>query len=252
MATAAVIGLGNMGREHKAAYIDEGLDYRRNPRKTDFLSICTPDHCHAPDVIKGLRRGQKVFSEKPVCTTSTDFKAIRDLAIPDRLGCNFPLRFTKKFQRLKRLIEMDGFGEVYYVQGTYHWGRREKLQTTWRRDDDYSFMLGGGIHMIDLVKFLFPGEMKALGPSLRNSAVQVGALRINSGVLCQIVADFGSNRGDHWHRIEIRGTKSHLSVTNHAPTDKTAALRAFIHGKGSPTTVEILQVMECALILARK
>ena len=244
-----------MGREHRAVYEEEGIDLLQSSAgAVDFVSICTPDHLHSQDVISSLRRGEKVFCEKPICTTTANFGAIKDLAtrFPDRLGCNFPLRYLKTFKRLKRLIEAGTLGEIYFVQATYHWGRRDRLESTWRADSDYSFMLGGGIHMIDLVKFLFPGDLKALGPAIENKSVQIGAIRINQVALCQIVADFGSNRGDHWHRIELRGTKSHLSVTNHRPTDKRAALRAFIRGEASPTTPEILEVMECALNLAHR
>lgn len=252
--SATIIGLGAMGREHMAAYEAEGVEVQMKSNNTDFVSICLPDHLHGAHVMKALRRGQKVFCEKPLCTDTTDFKAICEFAgrFPDRLGCNFPLRFTKKFRRLKRLVEQNTLGEVYFVQATYHWGRRSKLDSTWRADSDYSFMLGGGIHMVDLVNFLFPGGMTALGPAFTNNSVQCGGLRLDSGTLCQIVADFGSNRGDHWHKIELRGTKSHLSVTNHRPTDKQAALRAFIRGAPSPTTMEILNVMECALNLANR
>lgn len=253
MATATIIGLGNMGREHMAAYEAEGVEVRLNSSDTDFVSICLPDHLHGAHVMKALRRGQKVFCEKPLCTTTRELEAIeRSLACFTDIGCNFPLRYVKKFRRLKRLIEQGILGEVYFVQATYHWGRRSRLDSTWRADSDYSFMLGGGIHMIDLVNFLFPGKMTALGPAFTNNSVQCGGLRLDSGTLCQIVADFGSNRGDHWHKIELRGTKSHLSVTNHRPTDKRAALRAFIRGAPSPTTPEILNVMECVLNLANR
>lgn len=261
MPSATIVGLGNMGREHRAVYEEEGFEVHLDSKKTDYVSICLPDHLHGAHVIKCLRRGQKVFVEKPVCTSDTEFLPIFDYVLrhPDSLGCNFPLRFQKKFQRLKRLVEQDALGDIYYVQATYHWGRREKLDTTWRADAQYSFMLGGGIHMIDLVKWLFPGKMEVLGRNFANNSVQIGALRLNSGALCQvaqrplaqIVADFGSNRGDHWHKIELRGTKSHLTVTNHRPTDKRAGLRAFLRGEPNPTSSEILDVMECALNLAK-
>lgn len=250
--TATVIGMGTMGREHYAAYQEAGIRVNLNSTSTDYVSICLPDHLHGLHAIKCLRRGQKVFVEKPLCTSLADLRTIEDLLNrgSGTIGCNFPLRFSKKFQRLKRLIEAGTLGDIYYVQATYHWGRRDKLESTWRKNSDYSIMLGGGIHMIDLVKYLFPGKMEPIGSTITNSSVQIGALRLDMGALCQIVADSGSNRGDHWHKIELRGTKSRLTVTNQRPTDKQAGLRVFLAGEPNPTTSEILEVMECALKLA--
>lgn len=245
---ASVIGeTGHMGQIHRAVHDELATD-------SDFVSICTPDHLHAQDVIQALKQGRKVFCEKPLCTTRADFKAIQGLVDQGNgtLGCNFPLRFNKQFRRLKTAIENDVFGQIYYLEATYHWGRRDRLATSWRAGTDYSYMLGGGIHMIDLVKWLFPATFKPLGPAFHNNSVQIGAIRINDGALCQIVADFGSNRGDHWHEIRVRGTKTCLTVRNHAQTDKTAALRAFISGEPTPNCSEILEVMDCALTLANR
>ena len=59
------------------------------------------------------------------------------------------------------------FGKIYYFEGDYLYGRLNKLLNGWRgKDKKYSVMLGGGIHMIDLmVLFLgnFPVEVISSG-----------------------------------------------------------------------------------------
>ena len=49
-------------------------------------------------------------------------------------------------------IRAGKFGEIYYFEGDYLYGRVNKLNYGWRgKDPNYSVTLGGGIHLIDLM-----------------------------------------------------------------------------------------------------
>lgn len=283
--TAAIIGLGNMGREHLVAYGAAGIevthvcdfqfvkpefdflqstdDWREVIGKTDFLSVASYDHCHAEQVIAGLEAGQAVFCEKPLCLTMDDFgliegmmEALEELKtryprpnyypFTQRLGVNYPLRHVEKFKQLRRDIEDGKFGDIYFISATYHYGRRHKLDE-WRADQPYSKMMGGGIHMADLVRWMTEEYLEFPDHPLQHGPVARGDFQIPHG-FAQIIADFGSDRGDHWHEISIRGTKAEITVRNTDPTDKQACLKDFIAGYDDPT---IFDVTEACLKMSR-
>ena len=71
------------------------------------------------------------------------------------LSTNLPLRRSPRFVRLRELIAGGELGELFHLEGDYDYGRRHKLTDGWRgRIPYYSVMLGGGIHMIDLLTWV--------------------------------------------------------------------------------------------------
>ena len=71
------------------------------------------------------------------------------------LSTNLPLRRSPRFVRLRDLIAGGELGELFHLEGDYDYGRRHKLTDGWRgRIPYYSVMLGGGIHMIDLLTWV--------------------------------------------------------------------------------------------------
>ena len=281
--TAAIIGLGAAGTQHIAAYEAAGVEvthlcdlYRQkmwrtkskvpaltlaaNWRsvigKTDFLSIASYDHCHAEQVIAGLAAGQKVFCEKPLCLSLEELIQIKKtarschLSAPSgvveavfaRLGVNYPLRHVDLFKALKRDIEAGWFGDIYFISATYHWGRRHKMGE-WRGENPYSMMMGGGIHMVDLVRWMSGESFECCMPLGFDDSWCMGIHTLGT-----IHVDSGSDRGDHWHEITIRGTKFEATVRNEAPTDKQACLKEFIAGYDDPT---IFEVTEACLRMSR-
>ena len=68
-----------------------------------------------------------------------------------KLSSNMVLRTNSRFRKFKEDNAEGNFGEVYYIEGDYFWGRYNKL-IGWRAEMDfYSIILGAAIHMIDLV-----------------------------------------------------------------------------------------------------
>ena len=53
------------------------------------------------------------------------------------------------------MINNNLFGNIYYFEGDYNYGRLKKITSGWRgKIPFYSITLGGGSHIIDLSKFL--------------------------------------------------------------------------------------------------
>lgn len=250
-----------MGCIHGAVYQSMGIKYKcYDPvvetgftedcviEQADIVSICSPDNFHTDQICKALAAGKDVFCEKPLCHTPDELDRIKAAyeESPGRLGCNFPLRYQPCFVEAKRKI--NDLGEIYLVEADYEWGRRDKMQG-WRGDMEYNIVMGGGLHMIDLVMWITEAGIKSwdMDEQHYHALVAVCTFRLKNdiGAVFKLTCDFGGNK-QHMHRLRICGTRDSLYIENTDPTDKQQGLRDFIDGKG-PTAEEIFRVHEIGL-----
>ena len=130
---------------------------------------------------------------------------------------NFVLRESEILKKIYKQVKKGEFGKIYYFEGDYLYGRLNKLLNGWRgKDKKYSVMLGGGIHMIDLmVLFLgdFPIEVISSGNKIvtkntkfSNCDLAISNFKFKNGALAKISANFGCVH-NHQHVIKIFGTK---------------------------------------------
>jgi len=216
--TATVIGAnGRMGQEHVAAYRACGVelidfDVAGNDG-CNIVSIASPDRTHAGYVTESLEGGCHVFCEKPLYTSfSHGFAVKRCLDKHNKhLVQNFPLRHVDYFKSLKR----EDFGEIYRIDAAYNWGRTEKLYEGWRKEDpNYSLVMGGLIHMVDLILWLTGLNMEiisAIGvnksaPDFPNYDTVMAQCRLSNGGICNLTIDGGSGILQHSHSLRIVGT----------------------------------------------
>jgi predicted dehydrogenase len=123
---------------------------------------------------------------------------------------------SPRFRSLYADIAAGRLGDIFYVEADYNNGRLYKLAEGWRgRIKDYSVMLGGGIHMIDLVLWLTGQrvvEVSAMGGSFNSRQIgiepndlSVALLRLRNGALAKVAANFGCVE-PHFHRLTVYGT----------------------------------------------
>jgi predicted dehydrogenase len=109
-------------------------------------------------------------------------------------------------------------GRVYCIEADYVYGRLSKLTEGWRgRIPGYSVMLGGGIHMVDLVLWITrerPVEVMAYGSGLASRGTTfsgndlvLALLRFDSGLTVKVGANFASVH-PHFHRVVVYGTEA--------------------------------------------
>lgn len=259
---AAILGMGAMGQVHKQAYEAAGVEvvatydpkqdgrYRgckrihkkadgygmaaQTIKDADIVSICSTDDVHAAQVIQALDMNKHVFCEKPLCHTRREFEAIKAAYEPKKrrcaLGMNFPLRWHKPFVEAKLRILRGELGDIYLVQAEYNYGRRHKMTDGWRgKYPDYSVVMGGGIHLLDIMDWL--GVPAAVGRSF--SPTRDPWLRRCRGALkdhgtFKMTCDFTGD-GDHFRHLRICGTSDNLTIDDREPTDKGRALREFLY-----------------------
>jgi predicted dehydrogenase len=190
---------------------------------TDFDLVCIAsyDADHAGQILRALQDGRHVFAEKPLTTRFEDTAAIRAALSANpgvRLSSNTVLRLSPRFVELHADIRAGRLGEIYAVEGDYNYGRLWKLTEGWRgRDPDYSVILGGGIHMADLVLWLTGDrvvEVFAAGTRIasRSSAfpgddTAMALLRFSNGAIGKLSSNYGCVE-PHFHRLLVYGTEA--------------------------------------------
>jgi len=189
--------------------------------QVDAVSIATPDDQHAEQVLAALDAGKHVFVEKPMCLSVDDARRIRAVlqARPElALTSNLPLRGSPRFQRVRGMMQAGEFGDVYHIEADYFYGRRSKLVDGWRgRIPGYSVVLGGAVHMIDLVRWLSGKEVRevfaygsrliAERAGLNVNDHVVALLKLQGGMTAKVSANFGCMR-QHAHGVSVFGSKA--------------------------------------------
>jgi predicted dehydrogenase len=125
----------------------------------DAISICVPNHLHAPVAIAALKSGKHVLCEKPLARTGAEAEDIVRAA--RKAGRVVHIAFTQRergdVQVLKRHITEGNLGRIYHVKAT--WMRRNGIpgMGSWFTNKE---MAGGGplidlgVHLIDMALYL--------------------------------------------------------------------------------------------------
>jgi len=126
----------------------------------DGVSICVPNHLHAPMTIAALEAGKHVLVEKPLATSVAEGEAMAEAA--DRTGrvlmVVFNYRFREDSQTLKRHVEAGNLGRIYFIRAG--WLRHEGIPggaEGWFTDKARSgggCLIDLGVHMLDLALWL--------------------------------------------------------------------------------------------------
>jgi predicted dehydrogenase len=185
------------------------------------VSVASYDDAHGAQIQEALINDKHVFAEKPMCTREKEAVAIRALlnAKPHlKLSSNLILRMCPRFRWLKQGIDAGDMGDLFYAEADYDYGRLHKIIKGWRGEQEgYSVMLGGGVHMVDLLLWLTGDtvtEVTAWGNNISSRDSSFGGddhvvslLKFKSGMQGKVTANFGCVR-PHFHRLAAYGTKA--------------------------------------------
>ena len=184
----------------------------------DLLVIASFDEFHVEHVCKAINQNMHIFVEKPLCLSFEELDKIKYAfeANPKvEMSSNFILQTEPRFIELKQKITSGCLGDIFLVQGSYDYGRLFKVTEGWRGNSkNYSVMLGGGIHMIDLICWLTNSEFNAQHNQSNNMSLpdtkfvdlQCTHGTLTNGAVCSVFANYGS-RTRHHHQLKIYGTK---------------------------------------------
>ncbi|MAI15109.1 MAG: hypothetical protein CMM15_13940 [Rhodospirillaceae bacterium] len=206
-------------------------DYKQiteNPN-IDVVSIASYDNCHAIHAISAFENGKHVMIEKPLALNRHDAEAIlRAQQDSGRfLSSNLVLRKSPRFQELKNWIAKGYFGEIVTIEGDYLHQILWKLTQGWRGEMEfYCVTYGGGIHMIDLMRWLLDEEIVEVcgmsnkkltrGSKFNFDDTVTNLLKFKSGTVGRTTSNLGAQR-PQIHGLSVYGTeKSFVNDTPHA------------------------------------
>jgi predicted dehydrogenase len=131
----------------------------------DLVFICSPDYTHTDYVVPALRAGKHVFCEKPLARAEADFRRILEQldASGSVLQVGMNCRFREQYSIPKRRVEAGEFGRLRFLRGTYIYNAVSGVrggEKAWALEyppDVFPFMHGGGIHCLDLLRWIGGG-----------------------------------------------------------------------------------------------
>ena len=193
--------------KHGADVAHTGLDALLADSRVDAVFVASPNHLHAPQVIRAAAAGKHVLAEKPMATTVLDATAMVD-ACRDHgvtLGLGFELRFHPAHLWARKLLDGGAIGRVRLAHG--QWGRgnrgepehlpRTGLREWWETPEligDASVLVGLGVHVFDLTRFLFRDEVVEVvamsdGQTGQQPLEHIAtvALRMTGGAIMQVM-----------------------------------------------------------------
>jgi predicted dehydrogenase len=189
----------------------------------DLVSIASYDDLHFEQALAALEAGKHVFVEKPLCRSPAELRALK-AAVAGRdvaLASNLVLRAAPLYKWLREQIAAGNLGTAYGFDGDYLYGRLRKITEGWRKDvENYSVMLGGGVHLIDLMLWTTgerPIRVAAVGNRISTQGTAfryldhvAATFEFESGLIGRISANFGAVH-QHQHVVRVFGTRSTLT-----------------------------------------
>ncbi|RMH56685.1 MAG: gfo/Idh/MocA family oxidoreductase [Candidatus Hydrogenedentota bacterium] len=211
--------LRSCGKRHPGRRLTTRPEDVLDDPSLDIISVAGYDDSHAAQVIAALERGKHVFVEKPLCLSREEADSIRKAwkRSGKRFSSNLILRLSPRFQALRERIASGLFGNLYYVEGDYNYGRIWKITEGWRgRLPFYSVVYGGGVHIVDLLVFLTGRKIRSVvargnkictaNTRFRYNDFNVALLDFEDGMIGKVSSNFGCVL-PHFHQIQIYGTK---------------------------------------------
>jgi predicted dehydrogenase len=125
---------------------------------------------------------------------------------------------------LKKIIKKKTTGDIYYCEGDYNYGRVNKILYGWRGQIPfYSVILGGAIHLIDLIVWLSNKKIQYViaegnkistnNTNFKNYDLVSALLKFKDGMIAKVTSNFASVTPHH-HILSVYGTKSTFFYNN--------------------------------------
>lgn len=134
--------------------------------EVDAVSICLPNHLHAPVTLAAIKAGKHVLCERPPALSAAEAKKMQAAAAKYNRVLLYALqrRFGGHEQAAKLAIAKGWAGDVYHVRAVWTRTRGVPAGTGWYTQKEKSgggALIDTGSHMLDLAWFLL-GQPKPL------------------------------------------------------------------------------------------
>lgn len=189
-----------------------------NNKEINMVSIASYDNHHFNHARKALKNNKHVFIEKPAVLKESQLIRLKKILNKKKklaFFTNVILRKSERFIKLKKNIKKNYFGEIYYIEADYNYGRLYKILNGWRSNIPYySVTLGGGIHMIDLIMWLtekrilevssYSNKIVTKNKKFKHHDFSTSILKFKDGKIAKVSSNFGCVY-PHFHKLSVYG-----------------------------------------------
>jgi predicted dehydrogenase len=193
-----VVGFGNIGKRHVqhilnneeaqlVAICDEksieekidgvhyftSLETMLQEENIDVVNVCTPNYLHHAHTILSLQYKKHVVCEKPMAISVAQCNEMIEAAT-ENAKTIFVVkqnRFNEPVQQVKKLMNENGLGNIYFINVNCFWNRNEYYynESNWRgkKHLDGGCLFTQFSHFIDILYYLF-GEIKNVKGLMKN------------------------------------------------------------------------------------
>lgn len=185
--------------------------------KIEIVSECMPNYLHASDGIAALAAGKHMILEKPAGITQEECDQLFEAAQKSdrKTVVSFLTRWHPMVRNLKRLLDQNAFGDIYYVCADYWHGIKPGFASyNWIRKREFAggAMITGGCHAADAARYL-NGEVEEVSAySLRKrddfdyDTTFVASVRFANGSVGKISASLDGLNFPYQFNIDLLGT----------------------------------------------
>lgn len=211
---------------HAKAY----TDYKEllNQESIDAVSVCLPNHLHAPVSIDALNAGCHVLCEKPMATSREEAEKMIEAAEANgkKLMIGHNQRFVASHEKARQLIEKGEVGKIYSFRtafghgGPEGWSADGKESWFFRKEEAFIGAMGDlGVHKADLMRYLLQDEFSEVAAFVETSAKAdtdvddnaVFILKTESGTIGTLAASWAYNAKEDNSTV-IYGEKATLRL----------------------------------------
>ena len=136
---------------------------RRQGKKVDYVSICSPNYLHDSHIRFALRQQADAICEKPLVLNPWNVDALAEIEkeTGKRIYTILQLRLHPSILQLRKEVMANKTNKIYEVDLTYVTSRGQWYHHSWKGDESKS---GGiatniGIHFFDMLLWIF-GDLK--------------------------------------------------------------------------------------------
>ncbi|MFQ5406003.1 MAG: Gfo/Idh/MocA family oxidoreductase [Candidatus Micrarchaeia archaeon] len=214
--STAVIGVGNMGRNHARLYSEiesadlvgvcdlnnsraekvalkfatkPFFDYKKmlDEVKPQVVSVAVPVSTHKKVVLDCFDAGCNVLVEKPIASCVDD--ALEMIARARRAGLKFMVGHVERFNpvvlKLKELLEKNAVGKIFSVEAV-------RVGPLPAKNTDVGIAVDLAVHDIDIARFVLDCEVKRVFAETQKNGfgkhedLLTGLLRFENGAICSL------------------------------------------------------------------
>ena len=203
----------------EAGTADTTPEWRDFLRRDDIhvVSVAAPDHLHAEMSLAALEAGKHVLCEKPMAVNLEEARemveTVRRTGL--KLMVNNVLRFYARFQHVKQLVDAGELGRIYAAEGDYIHNTLHLIRSGWRGRHRHSVTTGGGVHMLDLLRWIVGEIEEAMCYSTygvlttdeaKSPDCMLSVLKFRSGAIAKSMTNMAAQR-PALHNLILYGTK---------------------------------------------